>query len=157
MNEAASLQWGPMAKKYDTESSGASVSGKLTCPEHGTPLICPTCNGVLGGSKTSEAKTTAARANASRKRPGAQGMMKPRKNLGQLQLERTFKHHGTEMKSFVVLTEDEELVAYAGPSKAKAETLAVSTLDQTKLIELGGLEGMLKVVENAYRRKANAG
>lgn len=81
MSESAWLKSAPMAKTttYDHETSSASVTGKLVCPEHGTPLVCPTCNGMRGGKQTSEAKTAAARANAKRPRPGARGKKKPRK------------------------------------------------------------------------------
>ncbi len=82
MTEAASLRLVSMATKYDHGGDSSSVSGKLVCPDHGTPLVCPTCIGASGGKKTSDAKTAAARANAKKPRPGALGKKKPRKKKG---------------------------------------------------------------------------
>lgn len=89
--EAASLYDGVMARRRyenppDLSSSsnarGVRAEERNVCAVHGTPLICPACIGSRGGKQRSEAKTEAARDNASRPRPGARGVRKPRKLRG---------------------------------------------------------------------------
>lgn len=57
----------------------SSSTAPITCPTHGTPLVCPTCIGAAGGKRKSKAKAIAAQRNAKRPRPGARGKPKPRR------------------------------------------------------------------------------